>query len=102
MEDIGVKKFFVEIILNGKTEPPYEFPISFTTDIDYVKKEMRETYNVSGGTVSSCNDRPVLVKSFCAGRTYYFIKFTPLQLQGKFIHHCFPIRLFPCLTNNIQ
>jgi hypothetical protein len=92
MKDTGVETFFVEISLNGNTALPYEF--SITTTIEYVKKEMRETFNVNGGTVSSRNDRHTLVNTFCAGETYYFIMFTPVPLQGKFIHHCFPIRFF--------
>lgn len=86
MEDTDIESFSVEIILNGKTES-FEFPISPTPTIDYVKKEMRETYNVIGGTLSSRNDRNFAVNGFVAGRVYYFIKFTPLQVQGKFIDH---------------
>lgn len=82
MEDAR-ETFTVEISVRGATES-YDFGIS--SDVDFVKKEMRETFCVKGGNLSLDNNRLVSVKGFAAGKTYHFIKF----LQGMLIH-CFPI-----------
>lgn len=82
MENTGIETFDVEITLNDGHTEFFEFPI--TVNNDFVENKMRTTYSVTGGTLSSHKDRPALVNGFVAGGVYFFIKFSPLQVQGKF------------------
>ncbi len=91
MEDTGVETFTVHIIVNGIPKS-YEFTLSPEITIENVKNEMRSTFNVTNGTLSSRNDRLLSVNRFVAGGVYYFIEF--YYPQGKIIHHYFPNHFF--------
>ncbi len=98
MEDNGVETFIVQIIINGFPKS-YEFALEPEITIETVKNEMRSTFNVTNGTLSSCNDRLVYVSRFVAGGVYYFIEFSSGEVNHYFsyriIYFYKPISLFP-------
>ena len=77
MEETSGKEFSVPIGSESVI-----FPLTDRTTIDYVRNELRSTFGVVNGTLSSRADRIEVVSTLNAGRVYYFIKFS--YPQGKF------------------
>lgn len=69
----------VHIKKNGE-EKVAEFPE--TSSRSFVEELMRSTYGVLLGTVSSFQDRTVIVNSFETGRDYFFRDFEIDELAG--------------------
>lgn len=82
MEDIEVGSFTVVISINGDTKQVV-FPLVSTIDVEGVKREMRSTYNVAGGTLSSRSHEVVVAYTLILGGVYFFIAFTPPPTQSK-------------------
>lgn len=103
MEEQGVGgSFTVEITLNGITDS-FQFSIASTRTIEDVKNEIRGTYNVTGGTLSSRNDQIVIVDGFVAGGVYIIssgLKYDQVTLfiiicSYQFVYSYPPLSLLP-------
>ncbi len=64
-----MSSIYVHINKNGE-EKIAEFLDS--DSIEFVENKMRGTHGVRNGTLSSFQDRTVIVRSFTAGANYYF------------------------------
>jgi len=81
MEDVSVENFTVQIIVDGITKSVI-FPLLPDITIDIVQNKMRSTFGVINGALSCRVDRIVIVRTFVAGRVYFFINFS--IAQGNF------------------
>lgn len=73
MEDIEVGSFTVVISINGDTTRAV-FPLVSAIDVEYVKREMRSTFNVANGTLSSRSHEVVVVHSLIPGGVYFLLR----------------------------
>ncbi len=73
------KEIEVRIFLNGEWASPLIFTLEEGVTVDTVKKDMRETYGVINGVLSSRKDRIQVVNSLTAGDKYYFLEFAILN-----------------------
>ncbi len=83
-------EFTVHIILN-EVDQVLTFTLGRTVTVESVKGEVRSTFSVVGGTLSSSRDpkRIQVVSSLTAGSTCYFVGFQLAQpavppLAGKY------------------
>ncbi len=71
-------KITVHINLNGVAKK-MAIPLTREVTVNWVKDEVRTTWKVSGGCLSSREDEIEVVPSLAAGVHYYFLEFEVAQ-----------------------
>lgn len=73
----------IHILRNGESRQ-MEILLQEGDTVEWVESRVRSTFNVVGGTLSSRQDRIVVVRSLTAGGVYYFLEAQVALRVGKY------------------
>jgi hypothetical protein len=76
------ERFTVSILLNGVSQQ-MKFRIQEGVTVEWVKNEMRSTFDVVNGTLSYSPDELNVAASLTAGGAYHFVGFQVPTQAGK-------------------